>query len=127
LGSLALAIVQRNRLLQTQIVHRQDIGSQEVENEEHFRCPPADSPDIGQLGDDRFVTKVGPASRIDAPGSEVPGQIRQIFDLASRKAASRKLRSLHGRHRPWRHLSHAAYEAAPNGIGRLDRNLLPDD
>ena len=54
--------VERDGLLQPEVVDGKDVGSQLVEHQEHFRCPPADALDVAQRLDQRLVVERGPCA-----------------------------------------------------------------
>src|SRR5216684_7462457 len=65
-GNLPLPEVGKaDPFLQSEIVQRENIRTQEIEHQEHLGRPPADAADFRQLGDDRLVVHVGPAMDVD--------------------------------------------------------------
>src|SRR5688572_9420931 len=56
---------QADGLLQAQIVQREHVGAQQVEDQEHLGGPAADAAHLDQLGDDLLVAHLRPAPHVD--------------------------------------------------------------
>src|SRR5882757_4689761 len=55
-----------------------------AEHQEHFRGPAADSANLDELGDHRFVVHLGPGRDVQAPVDKIAGEPAKILGLAPR-------------------------------------------
>src|SRR2546429_3728581 len=73
-----LEIREADALLQAEVVEREDIGPQQVEDQEHLRGPAADAAHFYELGDDLLVRHLGPAMHVDRAVGEMLRQVRDV-------------------------------------------------
>ena len=80
-------VVHGDRALQADVVDRQHVGAQLVEDEEHLGGPAADALDLDERGDQRVVVELAPRSGIERARFETRREIAQVVDLAPRQPA----------------------------------------
>src|SRR5512147_1234689 len=80
-------IVEAHRLEQPEVVQRQHIRPEQVEDQEHLGGPATDAADVHQFGNDVFVVALREAGRIHAPADKVLREVADVLDLAVRKPA----------------------------------------
>ncbi len=128
--------VQRDGFLQAEVVDREDVRPQLVEHEEHFGRPATDALDVAQRLDERLVVERRPSGRVEPAFDEMRGEVANVARLAPREPdlAQRRGRQAHDARRVDRRERRIARvrrrpgdEAAPDRVGRLDRDLLADD
>jgi len=124
---LAGEIVLAQGALQANIVKRKNVGAQLMKDQEHFRCPPANSPDGRQFGNDVLVTQMLPGKRIESANSEMVSQIAEILDFSPGESATLKTAFAKLDDPPWRYVADLRGESPPDRIGGLDGNLLADN
>ena len=78
----AVVVMQRDGALEADVVDRQHVGAQFVEDQEHLGGPAADALDLGQRRDQRLVVELPPALRVERSRGEVRSEIAQILGLA---------------------------------------------
>jgi small GTP-binding protein len=132
----AAVVMQRDRALEADVVDRQHVGAQLVEDQEHLGGPAADALDLGERRDQRLVVELPPGLRVERPGGEVRSEIAQILGLAFGQAAVAQCGDVDGgdgtrielreRGRP-RGRGDGRDEPVPDGVRGLDRDLLADD
>src|SRR5574343_41399 len=81
-------IAHEDGALQADIVQRINIRSHQVEDQEHFCRPAADTTHGNQFGNDFGVAQLRPGCRLQLAAQEMPGQVAQILHLAPRKTAA---------------------------------------
>src|SRR5687767_6389524 len=117
-----------DRIDDPEIADRQDIGSLETEDEEHFRGPAADALDLRQRRDDFFVREGVDRIERDSTGAHLLGEVPQIAgflpaDTRRPKLVVRERRECCWCHRP----AHRVDKTGVDCRRRLRRELLKDD
>ena len=134
--SFAVVEVHRDRALQADIVDGKHVGSQLVEDEEHFRRPTADAFDVDQRRDQRLVVEL--ASSAAGRGVPTRNEPRGRSDTRPCAATGRRRAARESQPRPRRPAPGAESRPAARhrparrkrrqiAVRSLDRNLLSDD
>ena len=85
-------------LAHAEVVHRQDVGTSEGEDQEHLDGPPADAADAQQPLDDRLVVQPrGRPPRRHRAGQRVAGDVLDRAHLGAREAGAAQSRGVRGR------------------------------
>src|SRR5690349_11799009 len=63
-------IMQRNAFLQADVIQREDVRAQLVEDQEHLGGPAPDPFHVDERGDERFVVERRPPRRVEGAGDE---------------------------------------------------------
>jgi hypothetical protein len=128
---LAAEVVHADALDEAQVVQRQHVRAQQVEDEEHLGRPPPDAADGHELGDDGLVVHALPLRGVHLAVAEVAGQVEQVLALARREAGLAQARALHrqhlGRLQPRDGAAHGERKPLPHALRRLHADLLADD
>ncbi len=74
-------VVPPDRLHKSQVIQRQYIGTLQIKDQKHLRCPAPDPPDVRQLLDHLLIGQPAQARLIDAPFGEMSRKIAQVFDF----------------------------------------------
>jgi len=85
LGSQAVDLLKA--FAHSQVIHRQQIGTIQHENQKHFRRPAADSFDGDQALDDFFIAHLGKSPRGYFPFGKMRGQVAKVAQLLPRETS----------------------------------------
>lgn len=97
LGQGSFTVGDAEAVAHAEVVHGQDVGATELENEEHFDGPTAHAADLGQAGDDFVVGQFGDlAAGGDEAGEGFFGEVADGPDFGEGEAAGAELVVGHG-------------------------------
>ena len=119
--------MERNGLLQSNVVERKNIRAQLVEDQKHLGGPYANTTHRRQLGNDLCVAHGRPTIRMNLPGAEVSRQIAKILDLPRRKAATTQHIVCAGEDFGRSHDRQCCGQPLPYAVSGFHRNLLSHD
>ncbi len=120
-------VIQADGPLQPEVLERQHIRAQQIENQEHLGRPVPDASHLDQLGDHRFVVHSGPRARAQAAVGEVARKVGDILGLAPRQAAGTESSESRPQDLIGQHLRREREQALPHASRGFDRDLLADD
>ena len=90
-GQMPQAIGRLHRLLQTEIVHRQNVRAIQDENQKHFRRRSADALHRRQRFDDLFIAHAQQTLAGNLAAEKMLGKIDQVLPLLPRQSAALKV------------------------------------